>query len=125
MDLNNNRNIQPRERTFLFSYLLWWLLFGDGSLFIVVAFGTCAPTDSNPLDNFSISAPNWCNAVMVDGVGSFMLKLIEFGLAKSLKLFFWTKHEKFKQKKNRLFSFCEFKKIFIVVFVLCLRNLLF
>lgn len=27
-------------------------------------------TDSNPLESFNISAPNWCSAVMVDGVGS-------------------------------------------------------
>lgn len=29
-----------------------------------------AVTDSRPRDSFSISAPNWCNAVMADGVGS-------------------------------------------------------
>lgn len=35
---------------------------------------TTAETDSNPRDNFNISAPNWCSAVIVDGVGSGMLK---------------------------------------------------
>lgn len=32
------------------------------------------PTDSNPRDSFNISAPNWCKAVIVDGVGSGMLE---------------------------------------------------
>lgn len=27
-------------------------------------------TDSNPRESFSISAPNWCKAVIVVGVGS-------------------------------------------------------
>lgn len=30
-------------------------------------------TDSRPRDNFNISAPNWCSAVIVVGVGSGML----------------------------------------------------
>lgn len=30
--------------------------------------------DSSPRDSFSISAPNRCNAVIVDGVGSAMLE---------------------------------------------------
>lgn len=34
---------------------------------------TIDETASNPRDNFNISAPNWCNAVIVDGVGSGML----------------------------------------------------
>ncbi len=42
--------------------------FGDGDDDV-----TTAETDSSPRDNFNISAPNWCNAVIVDGVGSGML----------------------------------------------------
>lgn len=34
---------------------------------------TSDETASNPRDSLSISAPNWCNAVMVDGVGSGIL----------------------------------------------------
>lgn len=34
-------------------------------------------TASRPRDNFNISAPNWCNAVIVDGVGSGMLHMNE------------------------------------------------
>lgn len=32
--------------------------------------GNGEATDSNPLESFNISAPNWCSAVIVDGVGS-------------------------------------------------------
>lgn len=33
----------------------------------------CDGTDSRPRESFSISAPNWCRAVIADGVGSFKL----------------------------------------------------
>lgn len=35
-------------------------------------------TDSRPRESFSISAPNWCRAVMADGVGSFKLWAYEY-----------------------------------------------
>lgn len=42
-------------------------------LLVVDIGATIDETASNPRDNFNISAPNWCNAVIVDGVGSGML----------------------------------------------------
>lgn len=42
---------------------------------------TIDDTASKPRDNFNISAPNWCNAVIVDGVGSGIL-VIETSIKK-------------------------------------------
>lgn len=42
-------------------------------------------TDSRPRDNFSISAPNWCKAVIVDGVGSCILSMETHFVKSSLK----------------------------------------
>lgn len=39
--------------------------------------GNGAVNDSSPRDNLSISAPNACNAVIVDGVGSGILSKTE------------------------------------------------
>lgn len=39
--------------------------------------GSGAVNDSSPRDNLSISAPNACNAVIVDGVGSGILSKTE------------------------------------------------
>ncbi len=46
----------------------------DGATLVSTFFGSVmGVNDSSPLESFSISAPNWWRAVMVDGVGSGML----------------------------------------------------
>lgn len=59
----------------LFILLLLLLLPLDVFIDELVDIGTTIDdeTASRPRDNFNISAPNWCNAVIVDGVGSGML----------------------------------------------------
>lgn len=54
--------------------------------------GNGAVNDSSPRDNLSISAPNACNAVIVDGVGSGILSKTEQKIWLMSFYFFW-KHD--------------------------------
>lgn len=50
---------------------------------------TIDETASKPRDNFNISAPNWCNAVIVDGVGSGILIGLCESEKKTLNIYKW------------------------------------
>lgn len=50
---------------------------------------TIEETASKPRDNFSISAPKWCKAVMVDGVGSRILFFNRISNINEAKWFFY------------------------------------